>query len=733
MSLINRALPLFFALVFFALALPAVAADPWLTELYDRLHDSPVQRAFREKAPMPFGVVFLPWAGITEPEIRAQFRTMKRLGFHNLKQVQGSPEWPDARLMEIALEEDIIPFWYGKAGEEPVTPQLLARLGISPGSPQYEAKLWAHQKEVLRRQIPAVAASQNILHGEFPGFRHTPDPFLPKEDVALFQQWLRRNYKSADHLAQAWNEYEIGIDPKPFRTWEDADRAVADLASQANSLRGYGGEYSRVRDVLRFKAETHAAEIRAGSERFHQQFPLVPTRTGGEMGLFLPFAWRATQMEALADTQTNTGSFYPSIHFAWHFGEVNYEVTRPIYMQASFANDLFKGGWSATWESTGGPQQLTGAKGWDAREQASTPGFSVNEGTMTQLLLSYLAAGFKGAGLWTWNSREAGWEGGEYALLNRQREPSPRAIRAGQIAQAADRYRQELWKAHKEPLVGVLLNWDNDAMWAAVSLRGRDHFRDYPMQARVGVSRALIDANIPFEYVTVTDLEKGLGPRYKVICLPAAISLSDHVLGLLTAFATQGGRVVADSPAGDYDEHGKVLKTGAGSAFERLFGTELRDLQYSNNIPRTLHGQKLNGFISDLHATSANVQSTFQTGEPAVTENRIGKGSSVLLAWDASFAVFRPGNLALQAELIRNMLGTLESPYACLEVPVYRLAAPEADHYFLLNDGPARSVRLNSKAMRYKAAVDVVTGKNVLLGSPIALEANSGRWLRFAK
>ena len=95
--------------------------------------------------------------------------------------------------------------------------------------------------------------------------------------------------------------------------------------------------------------------------------------------------------------------------------------------------------------------------------------------------------------------------------------------------------------------------------------------------------------------------------------------------------------------------------------------------------------------------------------------------------------MFRPGNLALQAELIRNMLGTLESPYACLEVPVYRLAAPEADHYFLLNDGPARSVRLNSKAMRYKAAVDVVTGKNVLLGSPIALEANSGRWLRFAK
>jgi len=81
------------------------------------------------------------------------------------------------------------------------------------------------------------------------------------------------------------------------------------------------------------------------------------------MGLFLPFAWRATKMEDLAQTQLHTGSFYPSIHLAWHYGEVRYEVARTVYMQASFAHDLFKGGWSAPWESTGGPQQFTGAKG----------------------------------------------------------------------------------------------------------------------------------------------------------------------------------------------------------------------------------------------------------------------------------------------------------------------------------------------------------------------------------
>jgi hypothetical protein len=71
----------------------------------------------------------------------------------------------------------------------------------------------AYQKEVLRRQIPAVAAAQKVLRDESSGFRHTPDPLLPKEDIPAFERWP------------------------------------------------------------------------AGFARFHEQHPLVPTRTGGEMGL----------------------------------------------------------------------------------------------------------------------------------------------------------------------------------------------------------------------------------------------------------------------------------------------------------------------------------------------------------------------------------------------------------------------------------------------------------------
>lgn len=719
---------------------PPAPADEFLHDLYNRLHDSPMQRKFRRLAPMPWGVVFLPWRGMTESQMREHFRLMKKLGFRNLKQSMGTPEWPLEKILNIALDEDVIPFWYGEAGWEEITPELLAKLGLPRDMSIQEARahprMRAYQKEVLRKQIPVVASGQDRTrpNTQPPGaFRHTPDPFLRPADTPHFKKWLRANYKSPEEIAIAWNQFEVGFEPRPVKTWEDVDRLVDQLAHEPDSLRGYGREYGRVRDVLRYKADYHTAEIRERFARFQREYPNIPTRTGGEMGLFLPFAWRAIKMEDLAETQKETGSFYPSIHMAWHFGEVDYEVARTVYMQASFANDLFKGGWAATWESTGGPQQLTGAKGWDQREGSTTPGFTINEGVMAQLQFSYLAAGFKGCGIWAWNYRPAGFEAGEYALLNRQLRPSARAIRVGRIAQAAERYRDELWQARKEPMVGVLFNWDNDAIWAAISVRQRDHFRHYPMQARVGVCRALINGNVPWEYVTVDDLRAGLAPRYKVIYLAGQIALTEELTGMLLEYARRGGRVVIDSPGGSYDQHGRVYDTSKGSRFEQLFGVELADFQYSNNVVWKFRGQALKGFITELAPTAARVVERFQNGMPAVTENSCGRGAGVVLAWDASFSLFRPGNETGESWLRQFTLGSLRPPYACQGAVVYRLAAPAADHYFFINDGEPKSVVLDAGKYRYRAVQDPVTRESLALGGAIDLEGYGARWLRFEK
>ncbi len=430
---------------------------------------------------------------------------------------------------------------------------------------------------------------------------------------------------------------------------------------------------------------THSLErIRQTCERYRAFDSSAVFRGGGEIGLFNPLAWYGVDLERIAGLMTEYGSFYPSVHFAWHFGEVNYELVRPMYMQAALAADFFKGGWAATWESTGGPQQFSGGKGG--------ANFTVDEGTMTQFSLSQLAAGFKGWGTWAYTTRTAGWEAGEYALLDRHNHVTPRAERVGQLGKAANHYRDELWAAHKEPLVGVFYDWHNEAVWAAMTETGRDEFKNRPVHARIGISRALMNANVPFEYVTSTDIRKGLADRYKIIYLPAQLSLDSSMMQLLADYVHRGGRLVMDVPTAYFDGHTALFNTDKGSVFEQTFGTVIREYQGSGvNRLFQLSGQPVEGMIASLSPTTARTLATFHGGIPAITEHKHGKGTAVVLGYEASLACFKPNQTAMEKVVLSFVLANQPLPFRCSGALVYRLAAPKADHYFLINDGPAKT------------------------------------------
>jgi beta-galactosidase len=92
----------------------------------------------------------------------------------------------------------------------------------------------------------------------------------------------------------------------------------------------------------------------------------------------------------------------------------------------------------------------------------------------------------------------------------------------------------------------------------------------------------------------------------------------------------------------------------------------------------------------------------------------------------------KPGNTALEALLVETALGATRAPFACDGALVYRQASPAADHYFLVNDGPATRVALDTKVFAYTAAVDAVTDEPIDL-SAIDIDGHSGRWVRCAK
>jgi hypothetical protein len=57
-------------------------------------------------------------------------------------------------------------------------------------------------------------------------------------------------------------------------------------------------------------------------------------------------------------------------------------------------------------------------------------------------------------------------------------------------------------------------------------------------------------------YITPEDLAKG-PPREGTLILPHSIALSDQESHAIAAFAARGGRVIADTPPGQFDEHGR--------------------------------------------------------------------------------------------------------------------------------------------------------------------------------
>jgi beta-galactosidase len=709
-------------------------SDAFLHQRYDALHDSPIQQKFRQLAPMPTGVVYVQQPNEGEAEMRAHFQNMKKLGFNALKQIMPLPMWSVEQIALIALDEGIIPWWYGEGGYEAISPQLLDSLGIQTSLPTKEIlehpRMVAHQRQLLKQRIERtqayIANSPDKKFMRVTSVAYDPEiggrgVELSAKGEELFLEWLKQRYQSVDKLNQAWNQYHAGLFLNEHRLLTDWD----DVAKNWRNLTGR--EYNHVKDIYRFKVEHNLRRIRESARQFSAFDPSAPYRGGGELAVFHPFAWYGVDMEGIADALTDYGSFYPSMHFSWHYNLVKGEVTKSLYMQAALMNDFNKGGWTGGWESTGGPQQLDGE-----RNPGHDNAYYVGKDELLQLYISQIAAGFKGFGIWCWNARSAGKESGEYSLLDRNGQITDRAVAIGKLSQAMQRYRFELWKAHKEPLVGVLYDWENEATWAAMSIPGREDFRLQPVKARIGVSQTLMRANVPFEYVTPNDLAKGLAMRYKVLYLPAMLSIRKRLWPILQEFVKQGGRLVMDLPSAWYDENTTNTPTGSGSAFEQVLGCTLNDFQYAGtNRSQKMGNQALYGFTMNATPTTATVTATYDSGSPAVLEHRLGKGKAILLGYQASLNAFETNKWPDTAWL-SSILGTYASPYACANALVYRLASPEADHYFLVNEKGIQTVKLDTKTQRYKRFTDAITGQAVNI-QQLRLDAHSARWIRAEK
>jgi hypothetical protein len=528
-------------------------------------------------------------------------------------------------------------------------------------------------------------------------------------------------------LNEAWYPHPLPSKPevKSFETaWVALEgfKAKEEISGVNRAMRNYGA----ARDMIEFLEEKSRRASRRLISLIKEISPEKPVVIGSHQLLANQPAhrWNHTRWARECDI------FSTSIHIPWHFELTNGEIDRPALMQAKLTRDYKKDGVTTAYETTGGSVQYSGGYG-----VGMTPGL------MERLFLSYLAAGHTRVAFWTWNPRPAGWEAGEYGLIQLDGEIAPHGKTAGEIAQALDRWVDELTTARHGPKVAILESWDTDAI---LTLEPQRHdLQEGPrwargteqqaVRARVGTARALLNAHIPFDYLTADELVENEGSEYPCLIVPHARALSNKVLEILMHYVERGGVLLADVQFGFLDAHGKIRFADQNDLRQKIFGATITNIHDSATCPRRVNDQAIEGFFGDLKLCDPNTRilARFDDGKPAVTCFPSGKGKSILAGFDLSRECLNPGNKEFE-QLIVSLLGDrVVSNWKCTAPLAWRRRGEGVDHYFLFNDQGAKTYFLSMSDGKVEL-LDAVTGEELGEGDwfPIEMEAGSAKWLR---
>lgn len=707
---------------------------------YRALNDSPMQQRLREKREWFCGAVWWKPGDCDLDYLLAELRRMKEVGFDSVRFHNIPPEW-DPRTetfdfskadawLDAAEQAGMRVTMHGQTRNP--SDAFLAKHGITREAyershldePAMQEMLAAWMGPVLEHFLPRDSIIGYELMGE-PGAGQ--GDIENDYDRPRFAQWLKDKYGTIEALDKAWNIY-----PEKGKLIADSFETAHEVLEGFKASRAVSGvhrakmNYGAGRDLYRYLTDkflSRARQLTAIFRRFDTRHIIM---RGSHQLMVNPAAlrWDFGQWARSADMH------FSSIHLPWHFEAVQGEVDRPVMMEAKQTRDYFKDGFTSAFETIGGAVQYSGGYGT-----------AMSAGLIRRHVISYLAAGNLSMAFWTWNHRPGGWEAGEYGMTSMSGRLTPWVKEIGKTAKGMARYIDELWEADGEPRVGLLQDWDSDCIYNFEPERhdvqeGVGQFGKgvvlQASRARIGAARALMNQHVPFEYVMTEELLEGIACRYPVLYAPHLRSLSTEVVEQLIGYVEKGGRLVADVQFAFMDPWGKMHPVGEGQLQDRLFGAFVDVIHDARTVSQRVDGVGIEGFYADIVPTVAKVIARFEDGRPAVTEARLGKGTAVLVGFDAARMCWKPGRGDVEAMIGELTMADAARTWRCNAPLAVRRRCDAADHYFLINDGPAMTARIHAGDARYINATDVLGGEAVDCDGTIAVPVGqeSATWVR---
>ncbi len=447
-----------------------------------------------------------------------------------------------------------------------------------PATREEQEQAALYIRETVRHFRNHAALDSWILINE-PGWQ----PKLTPLSLENFRKWLEIRYRKIDALNAAWHSRHasfadvIADVTPPIRDWAHPVPFIDWLAFSRTDLT------SQLQDW--------AATVRA-------EDPAHPIHVNPH-GLVGNLAASADDLPSWRPFLDSLGA---SIHPSWHFS-----LLRPdqFPLGVAFVCGLIRGA------SEPLPFWVTELQGGNNLHSSVRPMCPTPE-SIAQWLWTGIGCGAERTIFWLLNSREKGYEAGEWSMLDLRNRPTERLEAAGKIARIVREQAAFFASARAVPSpITILLSLET------MTLQERYHVGDSPMRNR---NAHLTEALALYECLN----ELGFHPQIKHIDDFAWESTENHLLILphvtsltlaqsekIAAFAKKKTTILATGLTGFYDEEGKVwpLEKFPLSA---TFGADFKEVRHlGSQASITLDKAKLTlpacDWIAEIENYSAEV------------------------------------------------------------------------------------------------------------------------------
>lgn len=537
--------------------------------------------------------------------------------------------------------------------------------------------------------------------------------------VERFRAWLRVRYGSLSSLGRSWGiDYSEWGEVSPFLVsdWRSS-MPVIDWALFRNEL--IGELLGALAEGLGSRGDDHP--INANPVGSHWA-------DFGRLEGFSVDAWPIVAHEQIAGI-----SYYPD---AWE--RAHGASPCPPWVH----HLVFTSVRSAAGEK---PYILTELS-TNAQSGLSTNGYLARE-QVEPLAWTALANDCKGMIYWKWRPFMRGRQSLGRGLVRADGSLAPRGEAVRRLGQLMKEHGVVLREARLEKpkaailvdMVGLLKNLEQDPDPATTT---------FMYESVAGVFKALDEESIT---VDLLRMDRGLSiadlAAYRFLFLPFQIVVRRELAQLLDGFVREGGWLVADARSATIDEYDHAYRVSPGGGLDLLFGAVRRDwtaardwypVQVRTSSRRTSYRFEGRFFREELEPSSGTevIGRFADDGAPAITENRVGRGTAVLSAVPLGASYYgRPGNRAKRI-ILRCAQEAGAAPTARivgrssagLALRVHTLEAARVVYLVNSGDREARGrLEVTVDGPRAASALNLITGRRVPLtahGSRVALTAS---------